>query len=182
MSKLGTSEYKEKSYTGGGSGIVLQESRQELLMICTNVRAVGVVRNIWKIKLIGFTDTLHVAWGEGAGGLEKSVMTPRFLTWATGRMELPWSEMRKLQEEQFWVRGWDRKFGLTMFEIPIRYLAAETNYNNILPVAALYSLLSFSTCIVSLIGKGLLFKHVIQWMDILKSPEDNNSRIGETSH
>lgn len=46
MSKLGTSEYKEKSYTGGGSGIVLQESRQELLMICTNVRAVGVVRNI----------------------------------------------------------------------------------------------------------------------------------------
>lgn len=46
MSKLGTSEYKEKSYTGGGGGIVLQESRQELLMICTNVRAVGVVRNI----------------------------------------------------------------------------------------------------------------------------------------
>lgn len=70
--------------------------------------------------------------------------------------------MRKLQEEQFWVRGWDLKFDLTMFEIPIRYLASETNYNNILPVAVLYSLLSFSTCIISLIGKGLLFKHVIQ--------------------
>lgn len=66
------------------------------------------------------------------------------------------------QEEQFWVKGGDQKFGLTMFEMPFGYLTGETNYINILPVAALCSLLSFSMCISSLIGKGLLFKCVIQ--------------------
>ena len=62
----------------------------------------------------------------------------------------------------------------------VRYFTGETNYNNILPTAVLCSVLSFSTCTISLIGKGLLFKHVIKRMDIPKSPEDNSSRIGKS--
>lgn len=76
----------------------------------------------------------------------------------------------------------DGIIGLTMSEMSIRYLTGETNYNNILPC----SLLSFFTCIISLIGKGLLFKRVIQRMYYLKvipkSPEDTSSGIGEFSH
>ena len=62
----------------------------------------------------------------------------------------------------------------------VRYFTGETNCNNILPTAVLCSVLSFSTCTISLIGKGLLFKYVIKQMDIPKSPEDNSSRIGKS--
>ena len=61
-----------------------------------------------------------------------------------------------------------------------RYFTGETNYNDVLPTAVLCSVLSLSTCTMSLIGKGLLFKHVIKQMDIPKSPKDNSSRIGKS--
>lgn len=45
--------------------------------------------------------------------------------------------MGKLQEEQFWESNGDQKFGLSTFEVPIRFLTGETNYI----VAALCTLL-----------------------------------------
>lgn len=154
-------------------------------MTCTSIRAVGVVRNIWKVKLIGFTDTLDVGWEE------KKKKTPEKQQWLLGfwpeQLE-GWSchklRREKLQEEQFWARGGDQKFGLTKLylEMPIRYLTGETNYNNILPTAVVCSVLSFSTRTISLIAEGLLCKHGIKQVAIPESPEDNSSRIGEISH
>lgn len=60
------------------------------------------------------------------------------------------------------MKDGDQKFGLTVSEMPIRYPTGELNYISILRVATLCSLLSYATCIISLIGKGCLFKYVIQ--------------------
>ena len=48
-------------------------------MTCTDAGAVGLVRNISKVNLIGFTGALDMSWW-GGETLKKSAMTPRFLT------------------------------------------------------------------------------------------------------
>lgn len=78
--------------------------------------------------------------------------------------------MGKLQEEQFWESNGDQKFGLSTFEVPIRFLTGETNYS--------CSSLHFTDF--------FHMHYLINWegtsFQTCKSPEDNISREGEFSY
>ena len=91
--------------------------------------------------------------------------------------KIPWTEEPGGLQSMGWQKS---QMQLSTHPCMLGNFTGKINYNNILPTAVLCSVLSFSTCTISLIGKGLLFKHVIKQMDIPQSPEDNSSRIGKS--